>query len=67
MTVGSDVKGCFAAIKGAQATLDILTQQTQQEDAVKAYKQASSLLDGVRTDLETHVLFLMREETQYKS
>lgn len=66
MTIGAQVKGCFASIKSAIATLDGLAEKTQHEQAKTAYEDAGILLREVREDLNKQVLYLMREEPQYK-
>lgn len=66
MTVGSDVKGCYFSIKSAEATLQQLAAKTNELIAHQAYTQASKLLAEAKIDLEKQVLFLAREEPQYK-
>lgn len=66
MTVSSQVKGCFSSVKSAEATLAILANKTQVEEAKKAYEAASLLLSDIKTDLKKQVLFLALQESQYK-
>lgn len=66
MTVGSDVKSCYLAIKSAQASLQQLHEKSRSKEAKIAFDKATHLLSDVKDDLHTHVLFLAREEPQYK-
>lgn len=65
MTVGSQVKACFSSIKSAEATMLILANKTQNEETIKALKEANQLLVEVKNDLKNQVIFLKREEPQY--
>ncbi|GAB4072226.1 DUF1657 domain-containing protein [Barrientosiimonas marina] len=67
MTVSSQVKGCFASVKSIEASLDTLIHKTQNEEAKKAFKDAQAMVNTVQADLETQVLYLTKEEPQYKS
>lgn len=66
MTVGSNVKGCYFSVKSAVATLEQLALKTTVPETEEVFKQASILLSEVKLDLEQQVLFLAREEPQYK-
>lgn len=66
MTVGSDVKNCYFAIKSAEASLQILSAKTTNKDSKTAFQQAEKLISEIKTDLHKQVLFISREETQYK-
>ena len=66
MTVGSQVKGCFSSIKSAEATLDILANKTQDEEAIEAFNQAQTILSEVKEDMQKQIMFISREEPQYK-
>lgn len=66
MTVGSSVKGCYFAIKSAQASFEQLALKTNVPEAKKAYEQAKHVLSEVESDLEKQVIFLANEEPQYK-
>lgn len=66
MTVGSDVKGCYFSIKSAIATLDQLALKTTVTESKEVFIQASEILLEVKNDLQKQVLFLAREEPQYK-
>lgn len=66
LTVGSDVKNCYFSIKSATATLQQLTQKTNDTETKETFLQAEQLLLEVKNDLKEQVLFLAREEPQYK-
>lgn len=66
MTVGSNVKGCYFALKSAEATLAQLALKTTSEEARQIYEEAKQILREVKADLKEQVLFLAREEPQYK-
>ena len=66
MTVGSQVKSCYSSMKAAEASLEILINKTQSEEAKQAYKKAAALTNEIKADLKKQVLFLAKEEPQYK-
>jgi len=66
MTVGSQVKSCFASIKSAEATLMLLAQKTQDDETKQTLTSAQHTVSEIKDDLQKHVLFLSREEPQYK-
>lgn len=66
MTVGSNVKSCYFAIKIAEATLAQLAVKSTNERSKEAYKEAEQLLSEVKADLKEQILFLAREESQYE-
>lgn len=66
MTVGTNVKRCFFSIKSAEATLEQFILKTNIAETKQAYKQARQILTEVKTDLEKQVIFLAKEEQQYK-
>lgn len=66
MTVGSNVKGCYFAVKSAEATLEQLALRTSSPESKQAYIEAKEMLTEVKTDLKQQVLFLAREEPQYE-
>jgi len=66
MTVGSQVKSCFASIKSAEATLMLLAQKTQDDQTKQILTNAQHNISEIKDDLQKHVLFLSREEPQYK-
>jgi hypothetical protein len=65
VTVGSQVKTCYASIKNIEATLAILSNQTNELDAQKAFKETENIIKEIKLDLEKQVLLLAREEPQY--
>jgi Protein of unknown function (DUF1657) len=65
MTVGSQVKTCYASIKGIEAGLAILRAQTNEVNARNAYHETEALISEIKQDLEKQVLKLAREEPQY--
>lgn len=67
MTVSSQVKGCFSSIKNIEATLETLANKTQDQEAKKAFKEVQNTMWTVKSDLENQVLYLTKEEPQYKS
>ncbi|RYG73992.1 DUF1657 domain-containing protein [Lentibacillus lipolyticus] len=67
MTVSSQVKGCYASLKNADATLETLAAKTQDQETEKAFREARNTVRTVKQDLEQQVIFLTREEPQYKS
>ena len=66
MTVGSQVKSCLSSINGAQATLQILTNKAQTQDAKEAFVQAEQMISEIKADIQQQVRFISREEPQYK-
>lgn len=66
MTVGANVKGCYFAVKSAEATLEQLSLKTTCEESKQAFLEAKQLLTEVKEDLKEQVLFLSREEPQYQ-
>lgn len=66
MTVGSQVKSCFSSIKSAEATVHLLANKTQDEEAKRIFEQAQKVLTEIKEDLDQQVLYLIREEPQYK-
>lgn len=66
MTVGSDVKSCYITIKQAAANLQELSLASTSEENADVYDQGHQLLEEIKQDLHQQVLFLAREELQYK-
>lgn len=67
MTVGSQVKNCFAAIKGIEATLNILAHKTQNKEAKQTFYTVEQMINEIKNDLEKQVTFISIEEPQYKN
>ncbi|MBC5635784.1 MULTISPECIES: DUF1657 domain-containing protein [Ornithinibacillus] len=65
MTVGSQVKTCYASIKNIEATLGVLASQTNEANARNVYRETETLIREIKQDLEKQVLMLAREEPQY--
>lgn len=66
MTVGSQVKGCFSSIKSAEATLELLANKTQHQQAKEAFEETRNIVTEVKDDLQKQVIQLGIEEPQYK-
>lgn len=66
MTVGSQVKSCFSSIKSADAMLEMLANKTQDNESKEAFNHAQMILSEVKDDLQKQIMFLSREEPQYK-
>ena len=67
MTVGSQVKGCYASVKNIEATLGMLKNKAQTKEAREVFHQAEQLMSEVKTDLSRQVIKISKEEPQYKS
>lgn len=66
MTVGSEVKQCFATIKQIEATLQQLSLKTADQQAKQAYKEATELISNTKNELKNQIDFLQIKEPQYK-
>lgn len=66
MTVGSDVKSCYSSIKSIEATLNILENKTQDQQTKEVLEHVQQLISVIKDDLHQQVLYLLREEPQYK-
>ncbi|MDM5157214.1 DUF1657 domain-containing protein [Bacillus sp. DX1.1] len=66
MTVVASVKTCLASLKGAQASLSTLSQNTADEEAKRVFHECMIEMDSVITDLKKRISTLEREEPQYK-
>lgn len=66
MTVGSQVKSCFASIKSAEATLQLLANKTTDNQAKEVFEHTANIISEIKNDLQNQVLYLSREEPQYK-
>ncbi|MGY0692167.1 DUF1657 domain-containing protein [Virgibacillus sp. FSP13] len=67
MTVGSQVKSCFSSIKSAEATLGLLANKAQDQQAKQTYEEVQTIISEVKDDLQKQVIRLGQEEPQYKS
>ncbi|ADC51051.1 hypothetical protein BpOF4_15010 [Alkalihalophilus pseudofirmus OF4] len=66
MSVAAQVKGTLFSLKGIDATLTKLALQSSDEEAEKVYHQASLKTRTIIQEMEQQVMFLEREEPQYK-
>lgn len=66
MTVGANVKACYFSIKSAEAGLKELALASSSDENQRIYHEASMALADIKKDLHQQVLFLAREEPQYK-
>jgi len=66
MTVGTQVKGCYAQMKGIEATLKQLANKAQHTDSIQAFQSAEQLITEIKLDLQKQVIELTKEEPQYK-
>ncbi|WP_077325837.1 DUF1657 domain-containing protein [Virgibacillus siamensis] len=67
MTVGSQVKACYASVKSAEATLMNLKGKSNDPQTQEAFKNAYSIMKDIKTDLEKQIIYLSQEEPQYKN
>ncbi|GLO65820.1 MULTISPECIES: DUF1657 domain-containing protein [Oceanobacillus] len=67
MTVGSQVKSCYASIKSIESALESLHETTRNNELQTAIEQANILLYEVKNDMNNQVIKLTKEEPQYKS
>lgn len=67
MTVSSQVKGCFSSVKNIEATFETLSKKTSDQEAEEALKEVQNTMRTIKSDLENQVLYLTKEEPQYKS
>lgn len=66
MTVGSQVKSCFASLKSIEANLNTLGNKTQSVESKEAFDEVSELIAEIKDDLGKQVIQLSKEEPQYK-
>jgi len=66
MTVGSDVKKCFASLKGVEASLSSLALRTLDDQSKQTLHEIMMVVHEVTKDLKTRVGELEGEELQYK-
>ena len=66
MTVGSDVKQCFASLKGVEARLSSLALRTLDDESKRTLHEAMMVVHEVTKDLKKRVGELEGEELQYK-
>ncbi|NBJ71402.1 MULTISPECIES: hypothetical protein [Clostridia] len=66
MTIGAQVKGCYSAIKSVEASLQILTAKTNEQEQQTKLKEVERIITEVKKDLRQQVIHLSKEEPQYK-
>ncbi|WP_077300561.1 hypothetical protein [Virgibacillus pantothenticus] len=66
MTIGAQVKGCYSAIKSVEASLQILTAKTNEQEQQTKLKEVEQIITEVKKDLRQQVIRLSKEEPQYK-
>ncbi|CEI84474.1 hypothetical protein J18TS1_13000 [Oceanobacillus oncorhynchi subsp. incaldanensis] len=67
MTVGSQVKTCYATLKSIEAGLDLLYAASMEQDLKAAIEEASQLIKETRHDIHQQVIHIDKQEPQYKS
>ncbi|PLR67634.1 DUF1657 domain-containing protein [Bacillus sp. UMB0893] len=66
MTIASEVKQCFANLKGIEADLSSLALRTQQNESKRTLHETMMIVHEISTDLKKRIGELEREESQYK-
>lgn len=66
MTVGSQIKSCYASMKQIEATLQILVNKAQDEETQTKFQEAGKIIAKIKKDLEQQVIHLTQEEPQYR-
>lgn len=66
MTVASNVKQCLFTIKNIESQLSSLAINSLEEEAMRAFHEATLTMEDVKKDLQKRVLELERLEPQYK-
>ncbi|WP_338453010.1 DUF1657 domain-containing protein [Niallia oryzisoli] len=66
MTIGSEVKQCFASLKGVEASLSSLALRTLNNESKRTLHETMMVIHEVVTDLKKRVGELERAEFQYK-
>lgn len=66
MTVGSQVRTCFASIKSIHAELDQLAMKTNEKETRQQLEQANKIIAEIKEDLSMQMIKLKNEEPQYK-
>ncbi|MFC5650018.1 DUF1657 domain-containing protein [Paenibacillus solisilvae] len=63
MTVTSDVKACLAALKGAQASLELFALETENQYAKSKFAHAAQQTDLVVQKLQSRLGQLEQDES----
>ncbi|WP_191561638.1 DUF1657 domain-containing protein [Metabacillus idriensis] len=66
MTIASEVKQCFANLKGIEADLSSLALRTQQNESKRTLHKTMMIVHEISADLKKRIGELEREESQYK-
>ncbi len=66
MTVASSVKSCLASLKGAQASMSMLSQNAVDEEVKRILHESMLEMDTIIVDVRERIGVLEREEPQYK-
>jgi len=66
MTIVSNVKTTLVSLKGAQASLSMLSQNTTSDEAKRVFHECMLDLDDIILDLKARISKLENEEPQYK-
>ncbi|WP_428912310.1 DUF1657 domain-containing protein [Niallia sp. Krafla_26] len=66
MTIGSEVKQCYASLKGVEASLSNLALMTLDDESKRTLHEAMMVVHEITKDLKERVGKLEREEPQYK-
>lgn len=67
MTVGSQVKTCCATLKSIEAGLDLLHASSTEQDLKVAIEETAQLIKDARHDIQQQVIYMDKQEPQYKS
>lgn len=66
MTVGSEVRTCYATIKSIEAGLTTLAIQTNENETKQTIEKGKQLITEIKQDLDKQLIKLTNEEPQYK-
>lgn len=66
MTVGSEVRTCYATIKSIEAGLTTLAIQTNENETKQSLEKGKQLITEIKHDLDKQLIKLTNEEPQYK-
>ncbi|MCT1904780.1 hypothetical protein [Oceanobacillus sojae] len=67
MTVGSQVKTCYATLKSIEAGLDLLQASTTEQGLKTTIDETSRLIKIARQDIHQQIIHIDKQEPQYKS
>lgn len=66
MTVGSEVRTCYATLKSIEAGLNTIIIQTNKSETKKTLEEGVQLIKDIKADMNKQLIKLMNEEPQYK-